>query len=243
MAQSDARRLLPIVARAFAELGYRRATTAKLARACGVRENVIYRVWPSKKAMFLASIDYIWDSSRQVWQDLLERSRDADPAEATRRVLQYESTRHGKTGLYRVVFAGLSETDDPEIAAAMRRMYGNFHTFIAAQVAASRRQSQKQSQKQSGDKTRSKTAAGGSGGVSLEDEVAAWALVGLATVASIGQSLGLPNKRQRSLLYTHVGNLLIEAKETPLKERVGRRTSIGVDGSLKPSLVGRHFRR
>ena len=36
--------LLPVVARAFAELGYRRTTTADLARRCGVRENVLYRL-------------------------------------------------------------------------------------------------------------------------------------------------------------------------------------------------------
>ena len=35
------RELLPVIARAFAELGYRRATTAELARRCGVRENIL----------------------------------------------------------------------------------------------------------------------------------------------------------------------------------------------------------
>lgn len=33
------RELLPTVARAFAELGYRRATTAELARRCGVPDH------------------------------------------------------------------------------------------------------------------------------------------------------------------------------------------------------------
>ena len=45
------RELLPIVARAFADLGYRRTTTAALAGSCGVQENILYRLWPDKKAM------------------------------------------------------------------------------------------------------------------------------------------------------------------------------------------------
>ena len=54
------RELTPIVARTFAELGFRRTTTAELARRCGVRENVLYRLWPDKKAMFIAAIEYVY---------------------------------------------------------------------------------------------------------------------------------------------------------------------------------------
>jgi len=41
--QSARRRaeLIPIIARAFAERGYRRTTTAELAQRCAVRENVL----------------------------------------------------------------------------------------------------------------------------------------------------------------------------------------------------------
>jgi AcrR family transcriptional regulator len=51
--------LLPILAEAFAEVGSRKATTAELARRCGVQETILYRLWVDKRAMFLASIDRI----------------------------------------------------------------------------------------------------------------------------------------------------------------------------------------
>ena len=53
--QTDEQRkkLLPIVCQTFSELGYRRTTTAELAAKCQVRENILYRLWPDKKAMFL----------------------------------------------------------------------------------------------------------------------------------------------------------------------------------------------
>ena len=187
--------MLPIVARAFAELGYRRATTAKLAKRCGVRENVLYRAWPNKKAMFLAAIDHIWESSADIWQKLSDAALPGGAADAARRVLEYEARHHGESGLYRVIFSGLTETDDPEIAAALRRMYHNFHAFITRQVATSRGR------------------AGKAAGAEAEsmDELTGWALVGLATVASIGRELRLMGDKQRTHLYLRIGDLLLES--------------------------------
>ena len=70
ISQIDEKRkeLLPIVAQTFAELGYRRATTAELALRCEVRENILYRIWSDKKAMFIASIDYVYEQAASVWR-------------------------------------------------------------------------------------------------------------------------------------------------------------------------------
>jgi AcrR family transcriptional regulator len=203
MPQNDAKRLLPIIAKAFAELGYRRATTAMLAQACGVRENVIYRVWPSKKEMFIAAIDYVWGSSSEIWTALLENSRPTKGDDAVKHLLEYESTHHGEMGLYRIVFTGLGELDDPEIAAAMRRMYEHFHTFIVRQVAGARRTARPMTAR--GRKVKGRDNA------SADEPLVSWALIGLATVANIGSALGVPDKRQRSLLYTSIGNLLVDS--------------------------------
>ena len=66
--------LVPIVARTFAELGYRRTTTAALAERCKVRENILYRLWPDKRAMFVASLDYVYQLSEETWAQLLAQS-------------------------------------------------------------------------------------------------------------------------------------------------------------------------
>ena len=62
--------LLPRLARAFAELGYRRTTTAELARRCRTRETTLYRLWPDKKAMFIAAIRYVYDLFESTWRQL-----------------------------------------------------------------------------------------------------------------------------------------------------------------------------
>jgi AcrR family transcriptional regulator len=175
--------LLPDIARAFAELGYRRTTTAALAARCATKEMVLYRLWPDKKAMFLAAIEHVYDVSVAAWERLLAGS---DGRSAAERLLAYEATHHGEFGLYRLVFAGLSETDDAGIRSALARMYQRYHEFIVRRLVEHR-----------GPRHRSTT------------DLVAWALIGMGTVSSIGRELDLLPPRQRQRLWATVGRRLL----------------------------------
>lgn len=183
------RELAPLLARAFAELGYRRATTAELAARCGVQEKALYRLWPDKRAMFLAALDQVFAESEAVWARLAgERAGRASTAE---RLLAHEAEHHGENRLYRIVFAGLSETDDPLVREALASLYGRFQRLIQAQVERHR--------------GRRKGAA------ALDAALAAWAIVGLGTVANIGRELELLPARQRARLLGEAGRRLLGA--------------------------------
>jgi AcrR family transcriptional regulator len=184
--------LLPIVTRVFAEHGYRRTTTAELAERCGVRENILYRLWSDKKAMFIAAIDYVYRQSARIWQDVERQEASADGGDGAARLLQYEAEHGGQFGLYRIVFAGLSEADDPEIRAALRNMYKRFQRFIQRRAEAHR-----------GD---------GQAGNVPDVEMSAWALVGLGTVANICRQLGLMGEGRRQRLMLEVGALLLDGR-------------------------------
>jgi AcrR family transcriptional regulator len=184
------KRLLPVIAHAFAELGYHRATTAELARRCDVRENILYRLWPDKKAMFVASIDYVYEQAVENWRKVLDEEDDG--TQAAVRLLQHEAEHYGESGLHRIILAGLSETDEPEIREALRTMYGRFHRFICEQIAAFR---------------------GEGGEDAVPDEiVSAWAIVGLGSVSNISRELGLLTDRGRKLLLGDAGWLLLEGR-------------------------------
>ena len=183
------RQLLPIVASTFAELGYRRTTTAELAKRCKVRENILYRLWRDKKAMFVASIEFVYALSAETWQRLLAERGDCKPA--AERLLQYESEHHGESGLQRLVFAGLSETNDPAIRKALRTMYRRFHRFIGEQIAAYR-----------DDRRPPQPDVG----------LSAWAVIGLGTLTSIVQELKLLKPSERKRFMADVGHLLIEGR-------------------------------
>jgi len=191
--QSPERRLelIPTLAATFASLGYRRTTTAELAMRCGVRENILYRLWPDKRAMFIAALDHVYQLSEQTWADLLERAgEETSPAEL---ILDYEASHHGEFGLYRIVFAGLSETDDPEIAAAMKRLYRHFYRFVRKQVR------------------------GHQHGIPdpLDPTLLAWAIIGIGTVANIGRELNLFSARTRKRLVGEIGRSLLAQRRAP----------------------------
>jgi AcrR family transcriptional regulator len=181
--------LLPAIARAFAELGYRRTTTAELAARCDTQEVVLYRLWPDKKAMFAAVLEHVYDVSVASWERLLTAD---DGRSAAERLLEHEATHHGEHGFHRVVFAGLSEADDPELRTALARMYGRYHEFVVQRVAEHR------------GRDRAAASAGDGDG-----ELAAWALIALGTVTSIGRELRLMTAAQRARLWRGVGPLLL----------------------------------
>lgn len=181
------RELTPLVARAFVELSYRRTTTAELARRCGVRENILYRMWPDKRAMFIAAIEHVYERSIEIWGRLLE-SRDGKSA--AERLLDYEAEHHGEFGLYRILFAGLSETDDTEIAAALKRTYQRFVRFLGEQISAYR-----------GERA---------DGSRLNAELSAWAFVGLGTAVNIGRELEMISQEARMELLRGAGRVFLE---------------------------------
>lgn len=184
------RELLPRLADAFTRFGYRRATTAALAGVCGVQENILYRLWSDKKAMFIAAIEYVYEFSEQTWLRLLEQAPlDADGA---LQLLAFESQHHGEFGHYRILFTGLSETDDPEIRAALRGMMLRFQRFLQSQIIAHRR--------------RQRDAA------KLDAALVAWAMIGVGTVANIGRELELFDERDRARLIGAVGRELLNGE-------------------------------
>ncbi len=186
--RSDQRRaeLIPVIAQAFADLGYRRATTAELAERCGLRENQLYRLWPSKKDMFLASIDYLYEYSVRTWQALLDQPDDRSPAQ---RILEWDARHRGETGLHRIAFAGLNETDDPDIRQALKQMYRNFHRYIIRQVRDHRQQHPNPQ--------------------ALSDDATTWAVIGLGMISNIMHELSLQGRHTQHRTVQAIGEYLL----------------------------------
>jgi len=186
------KRLLPVVCEVFSELGYHRTTTAELARRCGVRENILYRLWQDKRAMFLAAIDDIFESRAERWAKIL--AEGPTPEQAADALVAYEAEHQGEFGFYRVVFTALVEADDPEIRQAIARMYRRFHELIRKLIDANRAEEK--------------------GPAGLPPDATAWAMVGLATVSNVIRELDLMRPKQREEMFATTAKYLIDA-ETP----------------------------
>lgn len=99
---------------------------------------------------------------------------------------------HGESGLQRLVFAGLSETDDPTIRAALGAMYRRFHRFIREQISSYRREGRQAARP--------------------DVTLSAWAIIGLGTLSNIVQELDLLGRTQRRRFIGEVGQLLIDGR-------------------------------
>ena len=187
--KADERRkeLLPLVARAFSELGYRRATTAELAARCGVQENVLYRLWPDKKAMFVAAIEFLFWKRMEKWNSVLE---ETSPKESrVSRLIELTGKNLGEQGLYQIIFAALSETDEPDVKQALQRLYRRYHDRVKTEISRHREQLCDQD-------------------VANDDDTA-WALIGLAAFMNIAHDLELMSSRKREQLFSTIAYLVL----------------------------------
>src|SRR5688500_10470202 len=93
--RSAERRLEAIraIAAAFAKRGYRRATTAELAGCCGLTEVALYRLWPDKRAMFVAAIEFVGEHTERIWHEV---AATGDGATAATRILAHERAHLGE---------------------------------------------------------------------------------------------------------------------------------------------------
>lgn len=180
---------LPKISQCFATNGFRGTTTAKIAKACDVRENVLYRIWPSKKEMFLDCIEHIYELTMTLWQELPEPTEGRTRAEM---ILVYQAEDHGLLRYYRLVFAGLLE-DDPDIRKALRDLYRRFHVFL----------------KQTTDDHRTRKGISDS----LELDNSAWALMGLAAMVDIQRELRLLPAADREKFMIESGTEILESEK------------------------------
>lgn len=181
------RKILPLLAAAFGNLGYRRATTAELASRCDVQENTLYRLWPDKKAMFLAALDFLVLRRMDKWKAEIEKTH-TDESHAAR-LIELTGKDLGENGLYRIIFAAFNETDDPDIKHALQRLYRRYHKRIEEEIVRHR--------KLSGARK------------AAEDEDTAWALIALVAFMNIALDLELMNGRKRQQLFSTIAIQLL----------------------------------
>src|SRR6185312_15648412 len=68
--------LLSIACGLFAGRSYHGTTTAEIARAAGVTEPVLYRHFESKRALYLACMDWSWEQVKELWAERLAAEPD-----------------------------------------------------------------------------------------------------------------------------------------------------------------------
>jgi TetR/AcrR family transcriptional regulator len=131
--------VLDSAVRVFSRSSYHAATTAEIARECGVSEPVLYRHFPSKRELYLACLDAAWTHVRSLWQEALER--EPDPAfrlGAMGRAYIEQQRSGGRIMLSDLWVQALNEaTDEPTIRRYLRDQMREVHGFVAEVIRGS----------------------------------------------------------------------------------------------------------
>jgi AcrR family transcriptional regulator len=126
------RAVVETACKVFAKGSYRGSTTAQIARETGVTEPVLYRHFASKRELYLACLDTVWEQVRTLWEKTL--AREQDPANWLKAIgkAYLEARSQARIVLVDLWIQALTEAaDDPEIRRALRRQVREVHDFVA----------------------------------------------------------------------------------------------------------------
>jgi AcrR family transcriptional regulator len=120
--------------RVFTDGSYRGSTTAEIARAAGVSEPILYRHFDSKRDLYLAALDHVWEEVRAAWAETLTSSPDA--CAAFQRMGERHFTVHESKLLLAELWAqALTEaSEDAELRRHLRRHLREVHAFVAGAI-------------------------------------------------------------------------------------------------------------
>jgi AcrR family transcriptional regulator len=107
--------------RVFAKSSYHGSTTAQIARETGVTEPVLYRHFASKRELYLACLDAVWQQVRVLWETAVEREQDSANWVKAIGKAYLEARASARVVLVDLWIQALTEAaDDPEIRRALR---------------------------------------------------------------------------------------------------------------------------
>ena len=121
--------------RIFAKGSYHGSTTAQIARETGVTEPVLYRHFASKRELYLACLETVWERVRVLWEKALER--EPEPSEWLKAIgkAYLEARAAARIVLVDLWIQALTEAaDDPEIRRALRQQVREVHEFVAGVI-------------------------------------------------------------------------------------------------------------
>ena len=105
------------------------------------------------------------------------------------RLIELTAKNLGEQGLYRIIFAALSETHDPDIKSALKRLYHRYHGLVESEIAERQRRNPRNV---------------------AENSDTAWALIGMVTFMNIVIDLKLMGTRRRQQLFSTMANVLLD---------------------------------
>jgi TetR/AcrR family fatty acid metabolism transcriptional regulator len=133
------KQILRSAVRVFARSNYRAAKVAEIAAEAGVSEALLYKLFPSKQAIFLEILQHMSQRIVVAWQEEVDREEDALAALHNMGVTYYRRMKEHPEEL-RVQFQAISEIAEREIAERLRADHESYVRFISKVIRKGQRQ-------------------------------------------------------------------------------------------------------
>lgn len=172
----------------FARSNYRVAGMAEIAKEAGISEPTVYKHFASKKQLFITILDRVGDSTLRHWQEIAADS--PDPLALMRRLglSQYEIVMARPDSL-KVQFQALSEAEDAEIRATLKRNFASYADFIAGIIERGKESGHFSSE--------------------LDVRAAAWQIIAIGFTLNLASLLGFDQEYGRETLEVMGDNLVV----------------------------------
>ncbi|RJL27092.1 TetR/AcrR family transcriptional regulator [Bailinhaonella thermotolerans] len=122
---------------AFAARGYYGTTTTEVAKAAGISQAYLYRLFPDKEALFVAVVDHCSERIRECHAEGAARAASGDPAEVLRAMAEAYQHLIADRDLLMVLLHAACAGSEPAIREAVRACYARQVEYVRAASGAS----------------------------------------------------------------------------------------------------------
>ena len=113
---------------AFAQGGLHGTSTEGIAASAGISQPYLFRLFGTKKRLFVATIDRCMERTLELFRDAAGDLRGEEALEAMGKA--YVRMVQSDRDMLLAQMQGYAACDDPEIRDAMRSGYGKLHLFV-----------------------------------------------------------------------------------------------------------------
>ena len=117
----------------FGDHGFEGASTDDIARAAGISQPYLFRLFRTKKELFIASVELCFGNTYSLFAEVSEGLRGEEALEAMGHA--YKAMIAGDPRRLRGQMQAYAACDDPEIAAVVRRGFGRLVDLVESKGA------------------------------------------------------------------------------------------------------------
>jgi AcrR family transcriptional regulator len=127
--------LIESAVKVFADRGFHGTPTTEVAKAAGISQAYLFRLFPTKTELYVAAVERCFQRTLATFKAAAEGRRGEEALEAMGQA--YFELLHDRDALLGQLQAHAAAVNDPAVREAVRRGFGDLYEFVAGVSLAS----------------------------------------------------------------------------------------------------------